>query len=208
MLVNLNDVKTFLGVSDASQDIFLQLQIELVSEAIEGYCHRKFLQNNYVQTIYREDLQDTKSLPLYHFPLIGAPTVKEKGHSGSETPVVDFRYNSTSGVLTKTFGTFFQNGPMVEVTYTAGYATLPAIIKHVLLSVVQERYNKKMNGIDLNFGSDVQRISIPGTISIDFDYSLNNNERKSHFGSILGSHLNVLDSFRSERTILGSVAYV
>ena len=67
-----------------------------------------------------------------------------------------------------------------------------------------ERYNKKSSGVDLNFGSDVQRVSIPGAISIDFDYSLSNNERKSAYGVILGSNSNILDDWRSERSVIGS----
>jgi len=86
----------------------------------------------------------------------------------------------------------------------AGYATIPTIILTVLDSLVQERYNKKVAGVDLNFGSDVQRVSIPGTISIDFDYSLSNNERKSSYGSIIGSYANILDDWRSERSVVGN----
>lgn len=206
--MTLAEVKTFLGEASTTNDAFLTLQIEVVTDAIEGYCRRKFAQKTYVQTLYKEDLQNLRSIHLFLYPLITAPTIKEKDHSGNEYPVVDFRYLASSGEVTKTFGSFFSNGPIVEVTYDAGYATIPALLKDVLLSIIQERYNKKINGIDLNFGTDVQRLSIPGTISIDFDYSLNNNERKSHFGKILGSHVNVLDAFRSDRTVLGKVAYV
>lgn len=208
MLVSLIDMKNFLGIAlaDTSQDAFLTLQLQIVSEAVEAYCQRKFAETSYIQTFHVGDVSYTSSLPLYHFPLTAAPTVVEKDAAGNSYAVADFRYHNPSGVITKNFGRFFSNGHMVEVSYQAGYSTLPALISNVVYSVVQERYNKKINGIDLNFGSDVQRISIPGTISIDFDYSLNNNERKSHFGQILGSHLNVLDGFRSERTVVGSVA--
>ena len=206
MLIALNDMKNYLGVGDASQDAFLTLQISLVSEAIEGYCQRKFSPGTYTQTFYLSDIQYTNQLPLYHFPLIGAPVLVEKDEEGNSFTVSDFRFHLGSGSIIKNFGRFFQNAKTIEATYTAGYTTLPALIQNVVYALVQERYNKKTSGVSLEFGSDVQRISIPGTISIDFDYSLNNNERKSHFGSILGVHLNVLDSYRSERVVVGSVA--
>jgi hypothetical protein len=108
-----------------------------------------------------------------------------------------------SGRIIKTDGTYFFGAEETVILYDAGYETLPSTIQSVLDSVVQERYNKNTSGVDLNFGSDVQRISIPGAISIDFDYSLNNNDRKSAFGVILGANLNILDPYRSERAILG-----
>jgi hypothetical protein len=211
MLVTLNDMKNFLGIAlgDTTYDAFLTLQLQLISDAVEGYCKRKFAQASYTQEFYLGDVSYSNQLPLYHFPLIGAPVVNEVDEAGNNSLVVDYRYHANSGVLTKSHGRFFNTANKVEVQYTAGYATIPALIQNVVYSLVQERYNKKVNGIDLNFGSDVQRISIPGTISIDFDYSLNNNERKSPFGHILGSHLNILDAFRADRAVVGSVrAYV
>ena len=81
---------------------------------------------------------------------------------------------------------------------------MPTTIQYVVKAIVEERYNKKLSGVSLNFGSDVQRISIPGTISIDFDYTLTSNDRVNAFGNLLGSYLNLLDFYRSERAILGA----
>jgi hypothetical protein len=71
-----------------------------------------------------------------------------------------------------------------------------------MYELIEERYNKKVAGVALNFGSDVQRLSVPGVMSIDFDYTLQNNERDSKFGMFIKGYANVLDSFRSERSIL------
>ncbi len=38
MLVSLADMKTYLGIGDASYDDFLTEQLVLFSSAIEGYC--------------------------------------------------------------------------------------------------------------------------------------------------------------------------
>lgn len=205
-MVTLEDVKNYLGISGTTHDSFLTLQIGIVSEAIEGYCRRSFSESNYVQTFYKEDYKEYQDqLSLYHFPLIGSPSVVEVDSNDSDIPVIDFRFHSPTAILTKASpGKFFTDGYKVEVTYTAGYATIPAPVLGVLYGIIQERYNKKVNGIDINFGSDVQRLSLPGVMSIDFDYSLASNDRKSPFGNILGNHLNVLDAYRSERTLLGS----
>lgn len=207
MLVSLADMKTFLGETTTDYDSFLNLQIQIVSDAVEEYCNRKFAQASYVQTFYLEDFDKYPTqLKLYHFPLIAITTFVEVPESGSNIPVADYRFHKPTAILDKSAGgKFFSNGKKLEITYDAGFATIPALVQGVVYNLVQERYNKKKNGIDLNFGSDVQRVSIPGAISIDFDYSLENNLRKSHLGTILGNNLNVLDSFRSERAIIGDV---
>jgi len=213
MLVTLNEMKAYLGLSSTNEfDAFLTTQITIVSDAIEQYCNRKFAQADYLQTFYREDFsQDDqlKIIPLAMYPVVDLIEVVQKVNEADliGVEIEEYRVHKPTGILNKNncSGSFFSVGDILEVTYSAGYAEIPALVTSVVYAVVQERYNKKVNGIDLNFGSDIQRISIPGTIGIDFDYSLQNNERKTHFGSILGNHVNVLDAFRSEQAIMGSV---
>jgi hypothetical protein len=206
-------MKSYLGLGSGvtEYDSFLTMQLEIVSEAVEGYCGRKFEQANYKQTFYREEYSNDlefKELLLAAYPLVSVSSVKEyldESDTVGKT-ITEYRTQKELAILRYIQGgRFFLNGDIVEVEYSAGYADTPVLVKSVVYSIVQERYNKKINGIDLNFGSDIQRISIPGTIGIDFDYSLQNNERKSHFGSIIGNHANVLDAFRSERAVVGNV---
>jgi hypothetical protein len=209
MLVSLNDMKTYLGIPlvDVTHDLFLTMQLQVVTEAVEGYCNRKFSQATYTQTFYRKDfVVSPDSLSLFHYPLVSVASILEKELSSDPGLAVSgYGFHIPSGRVFMPSGRFFSNGNLIEVQYDAGYASVPMIILNVVYSLVQERFNKKVNGIDLNFGSDVQRISIAGTISVDFDYSLNNNERKNAYGHILGSHLNILDSYRSERSVMGDV---
>lgn len=198
MLVDLASMKTFLGISEAdeSQDTFLTQQIELISQTIEAYCRRTFLENDYVQTYYSEDYCVSRQLQTFQFPVLEIVSVEQDGE-----PITDYRLHKGTGILTRRAGFFY--GIETVVTYSAGFECVPAPITNAVYSLVEERYNKKKSGINLNFGSDVQRISIPGTISVDFDYSLTNNDRTNSFGLILGAHLNSLDFYRSERAIIG-----
>lgn len=214
-LVTLSEMKDYLGISDTSYDAFLTSQIELVSSAVEHYCGRKFEEATYKQTFYKEEyvLKDgsSKELELASYPIISITSVKELADKTDlvGTEVTEYRQAKDLGLLKHDpYGRFFSYGPIIEVEYIAGYSEIPVLVKSVVLNVVQERYNKKVNGIDLNFGTDIQRISIPGTIGIDFDYTLQNNERKSAFGTILGSNANVLDFFRSERAVIGDVQII
>lgn len=215
MLISLSDLKTKLGISGSTYDTFLTDQIELVSQAIEAYCRRKFEETDYIQTYYREDVVYPRSVDLYQFPVKTIASVVEKESSvdaGTTLDATAYRINKSTGRLINECGYFFNSGKIVEVTYTAGYATadMPAPIINAVVGIVQERYNKKIKGIDLNFGSDVQRISIPGTISIDYDFSLTSNDRSTPFGQILGNYVNTLDFYRSDRAVVGDLrlAYV
>jgi hypothetical protein len=212
MLVSLNDMKSYLGLTATNEwDVFLTTQIETVSEAIEVYCSRKFQSATYTQTFYVEEFPkdiDFKEIMLAVYPIVQVNSIKEYVDEDDSvgTVVSDYRMVKELGILRRRVGSrFFYNNDILEVEYEAGYTTIPVLVRSVLYSIVQERFNKKVNGIDLNFGSDIQRISIPGTIGIDFDYSLQNNERKTHLGTILGNHVNVLDAFRSERAVIGNL---
>jgi predicted nucleotidyltransferase len=200
-------MKDFLGIgsSDTSEDTFLQLQISIVSDAIEGYCNRKFLEKNYIQYFFKIDFDcPVKKIFLQNYPLkvLASLSESDSENSSNWASVTNFRFHNPSGTISS-FDSFFRSGSVIKVEYTAGYSELPPLIKGVIFSLVKERYSKKKNNIDLEFGADVQRISIPGAIAIDFDYTLSHNERKSTFGVILGNYLNVLDAFRSER-VFGS----
>lgn len=201
MLDSLANVKARLGITETANDTFLTAQITLVSDTIEAYCRRKFLEADYTQTFYRGDCEPKGWLELFHFPVSAVASVVEDSVTLN---VSNYRFNKPTGRLVRPRGAFFLPLETV-VTYTAGYADgeVPTPILSVLDSIVGERYSKKITGVGLNFGSDVQRISIPGTISIDFDYSLNNNDRKNAFGTILGNNINILDPYRSERAVVG-----
>jgi len=202
MLDSVANVKSRLGITATDQDTFLTQQITLISDVIEAYCRRKFLTDDYVQTFYNEDYPMALSrVELYHFPVTDITSIEQDSvllDSGN------YRVHQPTGIITALDGTRLFSSRETVIEYTAGYATCPSPVLSVLDSIVEERYNKKISGVSLNFGSDVQRISIPGTISIDFDYALKNNDRISSYGVILGNNVNILDDWRSERSVIGS----
>lgn len=203
MLDSLANVKSRLGISTDADDTFLTNQIALISEVIERYCRRRFEATDWVQNFYREDILNTNRLELFHFPTISLTSVIIDDTALDSTK---FRMHKPTSILLRTMYSPPLLGDEIEVKYRAGYEAgqMPKPILEVLDALVNERYNKKKSGVDLNFGSDVQRVSIPGAISIDFDYSLANNERKSAYGTIIGNYANVLDDWRSERSVVGS----
>lgn len=201
MLDTLSNVKSRLNITTSDFDAFLTTQITLVSDTIEAYLRRKVKQQTFTQHFYRTDYQVSLLMQLFCYPVSAIASIAE------DTVTLDpsnYRLHKPTGSILRLDHTGFYHAVETVVTYTAGWAVVPNPILCVLDSVVQERYNKQASGIDLNFGSDVQRVSIPGSISIDFDYTIHNNDRKSAFGVILGNNLNILDQYRSERAIIGT----
>ena len=211
-LVTLDDTKNRLGIPlpTITYDVFLQGQIDLMSSTIENYCGRKFNTATYNQTYYATDFKVEKELYLSQYPLSLINSIKEVFSDDSEEVITEYRTQNEKGKLgrlnsqSKTYW-FSNSASRIVINYNAGYSTIPLELQEVVYGLIEERYNKEKNGIDINFGNNVQRISIPGTMSIDFDFSLQANERESKFGMILGNYANVLDAFRSERVIIGSI---
>lgn len=215
MLVSLVEMKSYLGIdpSDTTYDSFLTLQLEVVSDSIEGYCGRKFEVKKWIQTIYKQDQVNQDKIFLYQYPLTSNVTSITKD-DGTNIDLEEIVHVFGPGLIRRlgeggVFSSMFFDTAKIEVKYESGYATIPSQIRQVVYSIVSESYSKKKIGIDVNFGNDVQRMSIPGVVSIDFDYTLNVNERKSKYGMILGNWANVLDQFRSERTVgCGTLGYI
>lgn len=211
MIVSLTDAKTYLGESSTTYDTFLTQQLQFLSDTVEAYCGRSFVAKTWVQTFYRKDYDYiSNGIFLYHYPVSSVAYIKEADTlSGISSAVAinsdDYRIHKPSGKITRNDRcSTLTSSEVIQVRYTAGYANVPTPIRQVILNLIQEQYNRKKAGVALNFGSDVQSIAIPGVISVQFDYTLNANERSNSYGSFLGAYLNALDPYRSERTVIGS----
>ncbi len=212
MLVSLDDMKEYLGIplGDTSQDSYLTTELLMFTEAIENYCNRKFEVATYVERIYHRDFYNARDHHLYHFPIVSIASAIEKAKDEDDI-TLNTLVNKRTGkfnvldedeYFTRLFVNTGRNGYM-DITYDAGYATVPLEVQESVKMLVQARYNKKNSGVDFNFGSNVQRINVAGVMGIDFDYTLSTNERNNKYGMILGDYQNVFDNYRSERTLIG-----
>lgn len=224
MLVTLDDTKNYLGISlvDTTYDVFLNSQIAFLSEVISNYCRRIFDQTDYVEEFYIDnyDPLEDKKLWTFHYPVNSITSINEVlTFDGVDEltliPAEEYLVHNRSGMVERfsDYGIrqrWFQNMSIgnkarIRILYNAGYSTVPLDIQNVVFELIEERYNKKKSGISLNFGNDVQRLSVPGVMAIDFDYSLQNNERKSKYGMFIKGYTNILDVYRSERAIKGMI---
>lgn len=201
MLDTVDNVKARLNITVDDFDVFLENQITIVSDAIEGYLRRKVKAATFTQHFYNTDYRRSMMVELFGFPVASVASITE---DGTLLDAANYRLHKPTGRIVRLDNTPFFGAKETVIIYSAGLAAVPSPILSVLDSCVQERYNKKTSGVDLNFGSDVQRIAIPGAISIDFDYSMHNNDRSTTFGVILGNNSNILDIYRSDRAVLGN----
>ncbi len=208
-IVTLQEIKDYVGETTGDFDAFLQDQIDLIQQAMEHYCGRRFDELNYTQTFYR-DFIEQETVPkifTYHYPVNSITSITE----GELVPSDEFLLKPNEGQIRRMCDdrayTWFRCDSKITVVYNAGYtdANAPRDLKQVIFAIASENYNKQKAGVNINFGNNVQRISIAGVMSIDFDYTLNSNERSSRFGMILGDWANVLDYYRSERSITGEI---
>ena len=210
MLVSLEDMKDYLGITDTSQDAYLTSELTLFSETVENYCNRKFEVATYTEKIFHRDFYNESEYYLYHFPIITLTSATEKAKDEDDVILNPLMNNRTGKMkilddneyFTSLFKNTGANGYM-EIVYDAGYATVPLEVQEAIKELIQARFNKKESGVDFNFGSNVQRVSIPGVMGIDFDYTLTTNERTNKYGMILGDYQNIFDNYRSERTLVG-----
>jgi hypothetical protein len=211
MIVTLAEMKDRVGETGATYDSFLTEQIILVQQAMEEYCGRKFDETSYTQTYYRDEMgyERVPDLFMYHYPLVTLTQIDE----GDDTLTSDeYRVKGDTGKIARVEDDskkyWFRNGAKkVIVQYTAGYTdlTAPKPLKEVIFGVVGQNYQKQVAGLPLDFGQGVQRISVAGVMSIDFDYTLNSNEQKTGMGMIIGTYQNVLDYYKSERVVSGEI---
>lgn len=217
MLVSLADMKIYLEETSTDYDDFLTERLNLYTSAINNYCGRVFEAGDYTQDFYRTDFVSNSDMFLYHYPINNIATIKTVETLlgvDTKTTLETYEYRTNiklgkvlrldEGISRYWFSDLGINS-RVEIIYNAGFVIVPLEIQSVVKSITEEDYNKKVSGVAMNFGKETQRVSIPGVISLDFDYSLQPNERNVKFGMLLGNYVNVLDSFRSERPLVGEI---
>jgi len=126
-LTTVDRVKTFLGITVASSDAILESLINQVSDFVEHYCNRTFVETTYTDEFY--DGTGTDKLFLFNYPVSTTDTFTLQGRAGtqnidsfdeidSEKYFIDY----TTGILETTGWGFSERPRKYRVTYTAGYA--------------------------------------------------------------------------------------
>jgi hypothetical protein len=131
MLTTIDRLKEALGEKSDLDDVRLTRLLTAASEYIEAYCGRDFLSVSHTEY---HDGTGTDSLLLRHYPIIGTPAVLESGtalavgQDPSANPPPEVLIYPEEGRLVRNFGVWYGYHNYYKITYTAGYATVPAAI--------------------------------------------------------------------------------
>jgi len=126
-LTTVQRVKDFLGITVASNDTILERIINQVSDFVENYCDRTFVETTYTNELY--DGTGTDKLFLKNFPISSTDTFTLEKRSGSqnvsnfnsiESEMFFIDYNT--GILETNGWGFTELPQRYRATYTAGYA--------------------------------------------------------------------------------------
>lgn len=147
MAINtLNEYKEYAGfdVSDASKDVYLSSEIELLESEVLNYLGRSLEIAEYTE-YYDGDATD--KLILKQYPIIEVDELKKL----EDTVYVDIEYDR---LLIRDFylqitGNYFPRGVQnIEVVYTAGYSEIPGDIKTACKQLFSLRWKDSPVGGD------------------------------------------------------------
>lgn len=147
MLVTLDNLKTFLGISGSGQDDLLNLLNEQASAMVEKKCMRTFEETTYTEEEY--DGTGEKELILKQFPVTSTTTFKLEVNNAldntddwEEIDTDDYWVDNDQGIVTK-ITEFMCGKQRYRVTYSAGYATIPYDLQYVVMQLVSLFLNKR-----------------------------------------------------------------
>lgn len=149
------NVKSFLDISGTTQDSLLELLIKTVTDLVQNYCNRAFVQIAYTQEEY--DGTGTKELLLKNFPIkVASGFTLEKNNatdnsdSWETVDAEDYFVDADRGVIAK-LTDFWPAKNKYRATYTAGYerstdtgiAAWPYDLELACISLTAILYNRR-----------------------------------------------------------------
>lgn len=143
-LTTLAKVKEFAGIAGTAADVLLARLISAASEAVERYLNRRILTATYTAVMF--DGNGSALLPLPQSPVTAVSLLKVNGVTQrASTSYGDGGYKFTDGAV------YFDSGanrfPVglrnIEVTYTAGFATVPVDLDQAVIEMVTTDYKNK-----------------------------------------------------------------
>lgn len=155
----LDSLKQRLGVTHDKQDTYFQTLLDGVSAAVEAFIGRKLEAADFVE---RYNGNGKNRLVLEQWPVISVSSVKINGRA-----VDDWDFDNWLLIRHACFAQGIRN---VEVSYRAGYETMPADIQEAVLIIATQRLNeienkgvqsKSLAGETISFSSFSQSGGIP-----------------------------------------------
>lgn len=205
MLISLADMKTILGIGDASQDVLLTRLIEAYTASIHNYCQRILCPVSHTVNFRRVNGSGYQTwdyggplwLPQFPVRAITSVTIDTVLQAAS-TYYVDNRL----GYLHSTAGMW--GCDLIEVVYDAGFSPVPGDLENAIVQLVTRAYNAS-GSTALGASGSVKMERIEGAIMRSY-FSPNDSSSAGTAGKNrstdavnVGTYAQTLDMYRSER---------
>lgn len=151
------DVKDYLGITDNTQDAFIQSSIDATSQSIETYLDRKIPLQYQVDTYRKSDFDPGAivRLKLNRTPVYEIVAVLGDGAS------VDYVLDDDG------IAGHFYNYDEIEIRYYGGYCPIPAEILSVFYQIMGTRWNLR-SSVGIQGTGPIKKESIPGVYSVEY----------------------------------------
>lgn len=160
-LTTVADVKEILDIDagDTSKDNLIKRKINQATFIIEGFTGRRFKETVYTDEEY--DAPNSNQLRLRQYPILGISgfSSRDTSYNENDWDSVDsslYFYDTASGLLNLNFnaaGSFNR----YKVTYSAGYATIPADIAEAAATLASHLVNNGVSGTGVKSKQEGQR---------------------------------------------------
>lgn len=153
-LTTLAKAKSWLGITDSSQDAVIRTQITVASQMIVAYLSHPVIASEFDEFY---DGNDKAILVPRYSPVLSVSSIEV---DDVEIPATAITFTPTMIRLkARTFRRGTQN---VRVAYTAGYDPVPTVVEQAVLFTIQGL--RSSQSIDPNITSE----SVPGTYSANY----------------------------------------
>lgn len=189
-IISLNTVKTYLGISGATYDTILQIQLDIAESELCAYLDKYLGTTTYTNEVLhyqfsRFDINTDTALNgretygdlfVKNYPMTSITNITCQGVVVDPT---NYYYDLNAGVIsTKTFLNDTYNG--LTITYVAGYTenTLPAILKSVILEGVRYQF-QEFSTATQGSGNNIASKKV-GDFSVSYDNTANFDAMRSY----------------------------
>ncbi len=140
-LTDLTDVKAWLNITSTTDDALLTRLITAASQFIESWLSRTIVSQAYSET--RNGLE-TQSIPFFNTPVTAVSSVIIGLDTIPPSPdAVSPGYVFTSTVLSLRGYRFCRGFSNIQISYTAGYVTVPVDIAQAAIELVGLKYQRR-----------------------------------------------------------------
>jgi uncharacterized phiE125 gp8 family phage protein len=140
-LTGLDNVKAYLGLATSNDDVLLARLITAISGYAQQWMGRAILSSTYNEV---RNGSGSRLMAFANYPVTAVSSLKvDTNVIQPAADVVSPGYRFDGRLLYVNGGCFNKGIANVEVSYTAGYATVPAELEQAVIELVAMRYRER-----------------------------------------------------------------